>query len=213
VFWHDTTTPDADAKAASDFISKRQIDRLYVVGSNAITATTIEQSYERLVDLLEALIQPAGFVMGARPGTSDFGIYGQLTQLGVVDPTPAALCAERTPRLRAWIDRMEDLSGLDPKDGDWLTRDQAQTRLAPLLAEIGRVYVPFLVANAQAAQAGQTSFETMIDGRAWTQPTFAYQAKCLVWLKDHAKSLSGSDAAACRAILSGTGCEALFDAN
>lgn len=213
VFWHDTTTPDADAKAASDFISKRQIDRLYVVGSNAVTATTIEQSYERLLGVLEILIQPSGFAMGARPGTSDFGIYGQLTQLGVVDPTPAAICAERTPRLRAWIDRMEDLSGLDPKDGDWLTRDQAQTRLAPLLAEIGRVYVPFLVANAQAAQAGQTSFETMIDGRAWTQPTFAYQGKCLVWLKDHAKSLSGSDATACRAILAGTGCEALFDAN
>jgi glutathione S-transferase len=213
VFWHDTTTSNADAKAASDFISKRQIDRLYVVGSNAITAATIEQSYERLLGVLESLIQPSGFVMGARPGTSDFGIYGQLTQLGVVDPTPAALCAERTPRLRAWIDRMEDLSGLDPKDGDWLTRDQAQTRLAPLLAEIGRVYVPFLVANAQAAQAGQTSFETMIDGRAWTQPTFAYQAKCLVWLKDHAKSLSANDAAACREILADTGCEVLFETN
>ncbi|MFN5552087.1 MAG: glutathione S-transferase, partial [Hyphomonadaceae bacterium] len=108
---------------------------------------------------------------------------------------------------------MEDLSGLDPQDGDWLTRDQAQARLAPLLAEIGRVYVPFLYANAQAAQAGEASFETVIDGRAWTQPTFAYQAKCLVWLKDHAKSLSPDDGAACRAILAGTGCEALFETN
>jgi hypothetical protein len=163
--------------------------------------------------VLEALIQPAGFVMGARPGTADFGLYGQLTQLGVVDPTPAALCAERAPRLRAWIDRMEDLSGLKPQDSDWLARDQAQARLAPLLAEIGRVYVPFLYANAQAAQAGEASFETIIDGRAWTQPTFAYQAKCLVWLKDHAKSLSALDAAACRAILAGTGCEVLFETN
>jgi glutathione S-transferase len=213
VFWHDTTTSDADAKAASDFISKRQIDRLYVVGSNEVTAATIEQSYERLVGVLEALIQPAGFVMGARPGTSDFGLYGQLTQLGVVDPTPAAHCAEHAPRLRAWIDRMEDLSGLEPKETDWLSRDDASACLAPLLAEIGRVYVPFLCANAQAAQAGEASFETIIDGRAWTQPTFAYQAKCLVWLKDHAKSLSASDGAACRDILAGTGCEALIETN
>lgn len=211
VFWHDTTTSDTDAKAASDFISKRQIDRLYVVGSNEVTAATIETSYARLLAVLEALIQPAGFVMGARPGTSDFGLYGQLTQLGVVDPTPAALCSEHAPRLRAWIDRMDDLSGLEPKEADWLTRNQAKAALSPLLREIGRVYVPFLYANAEAAQAGAPSFETVIDGRAWTQPTFAYQAKCLVWLKDHAKSLSPEDAAACRAILSGTGCEALFD--
>lgn len=211
VFWHDTTTSDADAKAASDFISKRQIDRLYVVGSNAVTAATIEHSYERLLGVLEGLIQPTGFVMGARPGTSDFGLYGQLTQLGVVDPTPAALCAERAPRLRAWIDRMEDLSGLEPKETDWLDRGDAKARLAPLLAEIGRLYVPFLFANAQAAQTGASSFETRVDGRAWTQPTFAYQAKCLVWLKDHAKSLSEADRAACRAILDGTGCEALFE--
>jgi glutathione S-transferase len=116
VFWHDTTTSDADAKAASDFISKRQIDRLYVVGSNEVTAATIEHSYERLVGVLEALIQPAGFVMGARPGTADFGLYGQLTQLGVVDPTPAAICDETAPRLRAWIDRSRRNLGVDTLD-------------------------------------------------------------------------------------------------
>ena len=31
------------------------------------------------------------FLMGARPGASDFAVYGQLTQLAHFDPTPMAL--------------------------------------------------------------------------------------------------------------------------
>lgn len=211
VFWHDPTTPDEAAEAASALISRRQIDRLYVVGSNPTTSSTIEQSYQRLLPILDHMIAARGYVMGARPGTSDFALYGQLTQLGVVDPTPAALCAAHTPRLRAWIDRMEDLSGLEPQGEDWLDRTAARSHLGPLLGEIGRVYVPFLIANAAAAQAGLAEVETEIDGRAWTQPTFAYQAKCLVWLKQHAAALSDDDQAVCCSILAGTGCECLFE--
>jgi hypothetical protein len=183
---------------------------LYVVGSNATTAETIERSYVRLVAALDAVIQKRGYVLGARPAAADFALYGQLTQLAIVEPTSAALTAATSRRVRAWIDRVEDLSGLEPQDGDWIGRAEATATLAPLLVEIGRVYAPFLLANARAAMAGSAQVDAEIDGRAWTQPTFPYQAKCLVWIRDAYAALAAADRAAVDAILADTGCAALL---
>lgn len=69
-----------------------------------------------------------------------------------------------------------------------------------MLGEIGRVYVPFLLANAQAVMTGAKSFETTIDGRAWSQPTFPYQAKCLKWIwmnSPHCRLMTSAQCADC----------------
>jgi glutathione S-transferase len=210
IFWNDPAISDAEADPAAAFISKRQIDRLYVVGSNAVTAETIESSYTRLLVALDGLVQTQGYVLGGRPSSADFAIYGQLTQLGIVEPTSAAIMTKVSRRVRGWLDRMEDLSGLSPADGGWTARDVARDRLKPLLGEIGRVYAPFLLANAKAVMAGADSFETQIDGRAWKQPTFPYQAKCLKWIRDEFSALSTTDQAEVRGAFAGTGCDALI---
>ena len=211
IYWSQNTLDAESAGKASDAISKRQFDRLYVVGSNDVTAKTIESSYSRLIGILDALLQKKGFVLGGRPSSADFALYGQLTQLAIVEPTSAAITVSRSPRVRAWVDLMEDLSGLDPLKDDWFGADEAREALAPLLAEIGRVYAPFLIANARAVMAGEKNFETEIDGRTWTQPSFPYQAKCLKWLREGYEVLSGNERGAVGALLSGTGCEKLFD--
>jgi glutathione S-transferase len=209
IFWNDPTLPDDQATPAAEAIARRQIDRLYVVGSNATTAETIESSYARLVGVLDTLVQAQGYVLGARPASADFAIYGQLTQLGIIEPTAAAIMAKTSRRVRGWIDRMEDLSGLQPEESDWVSRD-ALKALKPLLGEIGRVYAPFLLANAQAVMGGKETFAAMIDRRAWTQPTFAYQAKCLKWIRDEYAALSSADKASVTGLLAGSGCEALL---
>jgi glutathione S-transferase len=112
VYWGLNTAPKDIADTMGTQFATRQIDRLYVVGSNDITAETIENSYTRLVALLDTLIQKRGFVLGARPSSADFAIYGQMTQLAAVDPTAAALTRATSMRVRAWVDIMEDLSGL-----------------------------------------------------------------------------------------------------
>lgn len=211
VYWSMNRADPKAAKTMSDNFTDRQYKRLYVVGSNAVTAQTIEDSYQRTVDVLDKLLPVRGYVLGARPSSADFAIYAQLTQLGVVEPTSAAVLARRSPRVRAWLDLMEDLSGLDPKAGDWFAPDEARVALAPLLSEIGRVYAPFLLANHAAVQAGEAQFETEIDGRAWTQPAFPYQAKCLGWLREAYATLPANARPPVEAALSGTGCEALFD--
>ena len=210
VYWGMNTAPkDMADKFAADF-AKRQIDRLYVVGSNDVTAETIENSYARLIDCLDKLISRKGFVLGGRPSSADFALFGQLTQLTVVEPTSAAITRDLSQRVRAWVDLMEDLSGVQPTDDDWFTAEEASEALAPLLAEIGRTYAPAMVANAKAVMAGETSFETEIDGRPWTQPVFKYQVKCLQWLRDDYSGLSDIERGAVAALMDGTGCEQLF---
>lgn len=206
IFWSDPTLPDDVAVAASEAISRRQIDRLYVVGSNDTTAKTIEESYGRFLDIVDRLIQSRGYVLGTRPSSADFAIFGQLTQLAIVEPTSAAITITKSRRIRAWLDRMEDLSGLEPEPADWDDHEQLAHRLAPLLAEIGRVYSPFLIANAAAQSAGEATFATEIDGRAWTQPTFPYQARCLTWIAGEFAALNATDKAIVKSMLVPAGC-------
>lgn len=210
VYWSMPMMPQSDAEAMADTFAKRQIERLYVVGSNAVTAETIEASYLRLLGVLDSLITKQGYVLGARPSSADFALYGQLTQLTIVEPTSATLAREQYQRVRAWVDRVEDLSGIRPEQGDWLDTDASGEELKPLLSEIGRVYTPFLLANAKAVMAGEDQFETEIDGRPWSQPTFPYQAKCLQWICGALAALSAEDQARARTLLEGTGCEPLL---
>ena len=201
--------PDAIAKLGKVF-AQRQIGRLGVVGSNETTAPVIEASYTRLLAVLDALLTGQPFLFGARPASADFALFGQLTQLTQFDPTPAALALATAPRVVTWVDLVEDLSGVEVTDADWSPRDVLAERLRPLLAEVGRVYAPFLLANARAIEAKSEQVECEIDGRSWVQRPFPYQAKCLRALRAGYEALAGDDRAAVDALLAGTGCEALF---
>ena len=207
-FWIDQ--PEAEAVAAGKQFAERQIGRLGVVGSSPTTAATIESSYRRLLERLDARLTESTFVFGGRPAASDFGLYGQLTQLAAFDPTPRRVALELAPRVVAWVDVVEDLSGHEPSAGDWLARDALPDSLRALFAEVGRVYAPFLLANADALARGAERVECTIDGRPWLQKPFPYQAKCLAWLREAHAALAASDRRAVDVFLAGTGCEALF---
>ncbi len=207
VYWGmNTAQKEAAEQFATDF-STRQIERLYVVGSNEVTGETIESSYQRLVEILDSIIQKKGYIFGSRPSSADFAIYGQLTQLAVVEPTSARITNRTSQRVRAWVDLMDDLSGVKPTEEDWISYEKAKDHLYPLLTEIGRTYVPAMLANAKAIQAGEDSFETQIDGRLWRQPVFKYQAKCLEWLRESYQAKSDSDRKLIDSLISGSGCE------
>ncbi|MDG2308576.1 MAG: glutathione S-transferase N-terminal domain-containing protein [Candidatus Binatia bacterium] len=208
--WRQVNVSDEDVKPFCDFIAKRQIDRLWVVGSNDTTAPVIEGSYKRILKLFDAHLQTQPFLMGNRPGSSDFAFLGQLTCLVLFDPTPAAIALAEAPRVYAWVEGAEELSGLEPTEDDWIKSDAVPETIKALLCEVGRVYTPFLLANAEAIQKGAERVETTIEDLPWTQKPFPYQAKCLRWLREHHAALSADDRAKVDAILAGTGCEALF---
>lgn len=208
--WRDISASEDEMRERGEEFKERQISRLWVVGSNETTAPVIEASYHRFLDAFRGLLERQPFLLGGRPGSSDFAAYGQLSQLAKFDPTPMAVTLERAPRVFAWCDVIDDLSGLAVSSDDWLPREQARDVLGPLLAEVGRVYAPFLLANAAALQRGVESVETTIDGKPWVQRPFPYQGKCLMWLREHYASLAADDRAAVDGTLAGTGCEPLF---
>lgn len=208
--WSNISASDDAMAAATKFVVDRQVSRLYVVGSSATTAPVIEASYERFLDLFNAHLKVHPFLMGARPGASDFAAFGQLTALTHFDPTPMALTMKKAPRVYAWVEIGEDLSGLEPKESDWLDANHTPATTIGLLKEVGRVYVPALLANAKAIANGADTFETEIDARPWKQQTFPYQAKCLQWLRNAYADLDNASRGAVDRVLAGTGCERLF---
>ena len=137
-------------------------------------------------------------------------MFGQLTQLAAFDPTPMALTLRAAPRVAAWVGLMEDLSGLEPGEDDWIDPAAPPPTLAPLLAEIGRGYVPVMLANAQAVTTGAAEVEASVEGRPWSQQPFPYQAKCLRWLRESHGKLDVEARGLVDALLAGTGCETLF---
>jgi glutathione S-transferase len=205
--WSRIASSDEQMAQMKKFIMDRQISRLYVVGSNATTAPVIEASYERFLDLFNAHLKAYPFLMGHRPGASDFAMFGQLTALTHFDPTPTALTMKIAPRVYAWVEVAEDLSGLEPQESDWLDAANMPATIMALLKEFGRVYVPALIANAAAIANGKETFETEIDGKPWKQQTFPYQAKCLQWIRTAYADLADAHRAAVDELLAGTGIE------
>ncbi len=210
--WTRWDVPDEKIAPLAKMFSERQIQRLWVVGSNETTGPVIEASFRRYLTLLNAHLTQQPFLMGTRPASSDFGAFGQLTQLVLFDPTPAAVTLETAPRVISWVEVVEDLSGTEPDDTGWTPRDGVPDTLRALLAEVGRVYAPFLLANTAALEAGAERVECEIDGKPWVQKPFPYQGKCLASLRAQHAGLSAADRDAADRILAGTGCEALFRA-
>jgi glutathione S-transferase len=202
--------PDQGVQAAAAFAA-RQISRIGVVGSNAITGPVIEASWHRFLEVFDAHIQNQPFLLGHRPGAGDFACYGQMTMLVITDPTPTAVAFDVSPRAYAWTERCEDLSGLDVSEDDWIDLEKPPETFRALLTEIGRVYAPFMLANADAVARGAEQVICEIDGLPWRQDPFVYQVKCLKWLREAYSALTPADQGRVDAILAGTGCEALFE--
>ena len=209
-FFRNIQVDDNQAAVLEAAFTYRQINRLYVVGSNDVTRPIIEASYLRVIAILDKLVQRNEFVLGARPCAADFAIFGQFTQLSQIEPTSLAILAKHSQRVRAWVMRVEDLCGLEVDDEDWFGPDKAGAELHELLVEIGRTYVPVMLANSVAINAGESTFEVEVGGELWTQPTFPYQAKCLQWIREVYFALDQEDRDTLMDTISGSGCEKLI---
>ena len=208
--WRSMLPDDAAHARLASAIAERQIPRLRFVGSHAGTGPVIEASYARFLDAFEDHLRSHRFLLGGRPGAGDFAVYGQMTQLAHFDPTPMAMTLARAPRAFGWVMNAEDLSGLEPAEEDWFALEALPATVRAILGEIGRVYAPLLLANAQALQSGADEVSVQIDGATWTQQPFPYHGKCLTWLRrDHA-TLAPADRKRFDAVIAGTGCEGLF---
>ncbi|PZN93595.1 MAG: glutathione S-transferase [Alphaproteobacteria bacterium] len=191
------------SQAAAEAFRARQVGRMAIVGCTEANFPLIEASTRAVMAALEAHVTDRHCLFGSRPSLAEFGLYGQISQLGV-DPTPEAMLRADYPYAFRWLLHIDDMSGID---GDW---DAPGTPMAPvvtaLLAIIGALYFPFLDANAAALAAGAETFTITAMGHGYTQGTFKYQAKCLAELRRHYAVLPGEARARLEPLLAETGC-------
>ena len=194
--------PQADEAEVAQWaamILQRMSTRGHFVGSSPANAPLITGYYFELLDLLEAHLRTRKYLFGGRPAFADFGLGGQLYECSV-DPTCGAGMRARGPAVLDWCHRM-----MEPReDGPFETWESLAPTLKPLLAYIGRYFLPWTAANAGALEAGEAEFTVDLPGGAYTQPPQKYHARSLGVLRARYAALA--DNAALKAILDEAGC-------
>lgn len=166
--------------AFADQFRARQVGRMPLVGCTRENFALIEASARGLLGALEKQVTDGFFLFGSRPSLAEFGLYGQLSQLAV-DPTPQALMRAEYPYAYRWVAHMEDLSGIM---GYWSAPDDPlPPAVEEALRQIGAIYAPFLLANAKALDAGDDGYTIEVEGHAYSQAPFKFQARCLADLR------------------------------
>jgi glutathione S-transferase len=191
------------SEAGAEMFRARQVGRMGLVGCTEENFPAIESSTRAVLALLEANVTDRHCLFGTRPSLAEFGLYGQISQLGV-DPTPEAMLRADYPYTLRWLLHIDDMSGID---GEWDAPDAALSPVVTgLIAIIGQIYFPFLEANAAALAAGNDSFSCQIMGHPYAQGSFKYQARCLADLRARFAALPLASRAAIEPLLAETHC-------
>jgi glutathione S-transferase len=189
----------ASVEARAGAIKARMTGRGGFVGSSDANAPKITAYYLELLDLLEPHLRNRRYLFGARPAFGDFGLAPQLYEASV-DPTCGAMIRARGPAVLDWCHRM-----LEPRvDGAFETWAELAPTLAPLLAYIGRYFLPWTRANARALAAGEAEFCVELPGGAYIQAPQKYHAKSLAALQSRFSGVAGNEELT--SILASCGC-------
>ncbi|MEM8856914.1 MAG: glutathione S-transferase family protein [Chloroflexota bacterium] len=181
----------------------RQIGRNAVVGCTPENMPLIMHVANIVLDAMESMVLDQPFLFGTRPSLADFAIFGQISQF-LADLAAQEPSRSRAPFAMRWVSLVDDLSGLE---GEWKKEDEAHVlAVGQLLGLVGSVYLPFLLANAEAFEAGAEQFEIEAVGMKYAQAPFKYQVKCLAELRKAYGALSAGAKAEVDPILEKYGC-------
>jgi glutathione S-transferase len=193
----------AKSQAGAEIFRARQVGRMGIVGCTEANFPLIEASTRAVLTALEAHVTDRHCLFGTRPSLAEFGLYGQISQLGI-DPTPEAMMRQDYPYTLRWLLHIDDMSGID---GEWDAPDAPPAPVVTtLLGIIGALYFPFLLANAAALEAGAETFAFSAMGHEYSQGSFKYQAKCLADLRTRFAALPAGARAGITPLLEQAGC-------
>jgi glutathione S-transferase len=199
------STSDAEAGSMEEVeqFRRRQISRMPILGATAENKPLLEESYHRILAAFEPHVGMTKYLFGSRPSLADFAWFGQLSEMAT-DPTPMRIMRDNAPFTDHWTRRLDDASGVD---GDWYPREQALSEMSEALLRIaGELYLPFLVANAEAFAKGVERLEIEVWGLPYALSPFKYQVKCLQLLREKFAALQAEHRAALQPVLERTGC-------
>jgi glutathione S-transferase len=195
--------PAADEEKHAAFagqVRARMVDRVWFVGSNAVTAPQIEAGFVSMLELLEAHLATRPYLFGGRPAYGDFGLWGQIYEMWT-DPTAGALIGGSAPHVLDWVHRM-----LWPKaEGAFEAWPALAPTLMPVLQkQVGAQFMPWTCANEKALAASQEEFSVTLGDKIWTQKPQKYHARSLSMLR--AKYGDAAGKAALDPVLEEAGC-------
>lgn len=195
--------PDAresELSQAADGVRQRMVPRLSFVGSHAGTKALIEASFRRQLEIAEAHLAFRPFLFGGRPCLADLGFAAQLYEASL-DPTPGALM-QHFPVTLAYVARM-----IWPvATGEFESWEMLAPTLTPLLEEeVGRRYLPWARANAEASAAGKTSLSVDLGATRFTQTPQKYHVRSLTEIRAKAQAALAA-APELEALLRDVGC-------
>jgi glutathione S-transferase len=182
---------------------QRQISRMPILGATSENKPSLEESYRRILAAFEPHVGMTNYLFGSQPSLADFAWFGQLSEMAT-DPTPMRIMREKAPFTDHWVRRLDDASGVE---GKWYSREQALSGMTEALLRIaGELYLPFLVANAEAFAKGLERLEINVWGLPYALAPFKYQVKCLQQLRDKFAGLGEQNCAVLRPVLERAGC-------
>lgn len=155
-------------------IKRKMVNSLSFIGSNKQTKNQIENSFKRLIDLLEKHFSVHQYLFGGRPAIADFAFWGQLYNCWM-DITARNFINQR-PNLVKWLKRMEKPKVL----GDFVGWSDVYLTLEPIFEkEVAGLFLPWSDANDKAQKAKKEDFSVFLENKEFNQKT----------KKDHSKSL------------------------
>jgi glutathione S-transferase len=196
-------TPMASEQEHAAFASQvraRMVDRVWFVGSNAMTAPQIEAGFLEMLGLLDSHLASRPYLFGGRPAFGDFGLWGQIYQMWR-DPTAGALIEGGAPHVLDWVHRM-----LWPKsEGEFEARSTLAPTLMPILIkQVGAQFVPWTCGNEKALSEAREEFSVRLGDKTWTQKPQKYHARSLGMLR--ARYTAVADKTALDPVLEAAGC-------
>jgi glutathione S-transferase len=181
--------PDARGEALEALRNQaieRMAGRMHFVGSHAEGAPLLYDAFVELTEILGAHLSTRRFLFGARPAFGDFGLACELFQ-AAQDPTCNSVLRAKGGHVLDWAFRMNEpfaTSGFE-------TWEALAPTMEPLLAYVGRYFLPWSDANARALAEGRDEFAVMLAGRPYAQQPQKYHAKSLAALRGRFAKVQG----------------------
>jgi glutathione S-transferase len=190
--------PELEAFAGQ--VRTRMVDRVWFVGSNAVTAPQIEAGFVGMLTLLDTHLATRPYLFGGRPALGDFGLWGQFYELWT-DPTAGALIEGNAPHVLDWVHRM-----LWPKaEGAFEGWSTLEPTLMPILTrQVGGQFMPWTCANEKALAEKHEEFNVALADKLWIQKPQKYHVRSLGMLR--ARYAEVADKTALDPVLEAAGC-------
>lgn len=134
--------------AVAEKVMMRMQSYLPQLGVNKQSIPAIEESYELLLDVLDAHFAQHPYLFGGIPSIGDYGLIGPLFAHLGRDPVPARIMKIRAPRVFRWVERMTapnlDVPELPDYEAAYVHGDAVPVTLEPLLRQMSEEMFPEL---------------------------------------------------------------------